>query len=34
MFFVFLLVMDVLGKLCILEGNDEVIEIGLEFEVY
>lgn len=29
-----LLVMDVLGKLCILERNDEVIEIGFEFEVY
>ena len=26
--------MDVLGKLCTLEGNDEVIEGGLEPEAY
>ena len=26
--------MDVLGKLCTLEGNDEVIEAGLEPEAY
>lgn len=26
--------MDVLGKLCTLEGNDEVIEAGLEPETY
>lgn len=26
--------MDVLGKLCTLEGNDEVIETGLEPEAY
>lgn len=26
--------MEVLGKLCTLEGNDEVIEAGLEREAY
>ena len=26
--------MDILGKLCTLEGNDEVIEAGLELEAY
>jgi len=31
---VLLLAMDVLGKLCTLEGNDEVIETGLEPEAY
>ena len=34
MFSVLLLAMDVLGKLCTLEGNDEVIETGLEPEAY
>ena len=34
MFSMFLLAMDVLGKLCTLEGNDEVIETGLEAEAY
>lgn len=31
---VLLTAMDVLGKLCALEGNDEVIEAGLEPEAY
>ena len=26
--------MDILGKLCTLEGNDDVIEAGLEPEAY